>query len=302
MEWLNYHHLLYFWTVAREGSITAACEVLRLAPSTVSGQLKQLEESLGNELFHRSGRNLVLTDFGHHVFRYAEDIFTIGRELLEFTHGRPTSGPIRLDVGVTEVVPKLVVRKLLAPALDLEKGVHLTVREGHTDELLADLALHHLDLVLTDAPAGQHTRVKVYNHLLGECPAALFGTPELAERVRDGFPKSLDGVPMMLPTSDAILRRQLSHWLDKRDLHPIIVAEFQDAAQLNAFGEIGLGVFAAPEILADDIEAKYGVKKIGVFEGISEKFYAISVERKIRHPSIVALFDAAHNDPFDPYH
>lgn len=298
MNWLNYHHLLYFWTVAREGSITAACEVLRLAPSTVSGQLRQLEDAFGQELFHRSGRRLILTDFGNHVVRYADDIFAIGRELVDFAHGRPTSGPVRLVVGATEVLPKLVVRKLIEPALALEQGVHLTIREGHSDELLADLALHHLDVVLTDAPAGPDSRLRVFNHLLGECDVALFGTDELAQRVGDDFPAALDGLPILMPTGDAVLRRMLSHWFDHRDLHPVIVAEFQDAAQLKSFGAHGLGVFPAPDVVADEIERQYGVRKLGVFEGISEKFYAVTVERKVRHPSLVALFDAAHQDTF----
>ncbi len=298
LEWLNYHHLLYFWTVAREGSVTAACEELRLAPSTVSGQIHQLEDSLGQKLFQRSGRNLVLTDFGHNVFRYADEIFTIGRELMDFVHGRPVGGPIRLDVGVTEVVPKLVVRKLIEPGLEHEEGVHLTIREGHSDELLADLALHHLDVVITDAPAGPDTRVRAFNHLLGECDVAVFGTDDLADIVGDDFPASLHGVPILLPTSNAVLRRLLDQWFDQRDIHPMVVAEFQDAAQLKSFGEHGMGVFPAPDVVADEIERQYAVRKIGVFEGIREKFYAVSVERKLKHPCVVALFEAARGETF----
>lgn len=298
MEWLNYHHLLYFWTVAREGSVTAACEELSLAPSTVSGQIHQLEDALGQALFRRSGRNLVLTDFGNDVFRYSDDIFTVGRELMDYVHGRPVGGPIRLDVGVTEVVPKLVVRKLIEPGLAHDDGVHLTVREGHTDELLADLALHRLDVVITDAPAGPDTRVRAFNHLLGECDVDVFATEELAAVAGEDFPWSLDGVPILLPTTNTVLRRLLEQWFDQRDIHPRIVAEFQDAAQLKSFGEHGMGVFSAPTIVADEIERQYSVQRIGTFEGVREKFYAVSVERKLKHPCVVALFEAARHETF----
>ncbi len=300
MEWLNYHHLLYFWTVANEGSITAACEKLSLAPSTVSGQVRQLEESLGHDLFRKSGRNLVLTEFGHHVHRYAEEIFMIGRELMDFVQGRPVGGPVRLDVGVTEVVPKLIVRSLVEPALQLDTAIHLTIREGHTPELLADLALHHLDLVITDAPAGPDTRVKAFNHLLGETAVALFGTRELADQIGDDFPNNLEGAPMLLPTSNAVLRRLLDQWLDSRDIHPKVVAEFQDAAQMKAFGEHGLGIFCAPAVVAADIERQYHVVRIGEISEIREKFYAVSVERQLEHPGVVALIDAARHHIFGP--
>ncbi len=293
MEWLNYHHLLYFWTVAQEGSISAASKRLSLAPSTVSGQIGLLEESFERKLFKRSGRNLVLTEFGSHVVRYADEIFTTGRELMDFVHGRPVVGPIRFDVGVTEVVPKLIVRRLIEPVLGHETGVHLMMREGHTDELLGDLALHHLDVVITDAPTGPDARIKAFNHLLGESPIALFATPEIAVGLRPDFPASLDGARILLPTTGTVLRRQLDHFFDRRDLHPRIVGEFQDMAQLKSFGEHGLGAFAAPDVIGEEIIYQHRVERIGVFERIKEKYYAVSVERKLKHPSVVALYDSA---------
>ena len=297
MDWLNYHHLLYFWVVAREGSITAACETLRLAPSTVSGQLRQLEESMGQKLFRKSGRNLALTDFGTQVFRYADEIFSIGRELMDFVHGRPVGGPVRLDVGVTEVVPKLVVRKIVEPAMRLDAGVHLTIREGHNDELFADLAMHHLDIVITDTPAGPDTRVRVYNHLLGECGVAIFAAPELGVAAED-FPSCIHEAPILLPTANAVLRRLLDSWFDTRKIYPRLIAEFQDAAQLKSFGEHGYGVFPAPDVVAEEIERQYGVVKLGVLEGIREKFYAVSIERKLEHPAVVALIESARDQIF----
>ncbi len=288
MNWLNYHHLLYFWTVARCGSITEACEELSLAPSTVSGQIQKLEESFGQELFKRSGRNLVLTDFGQHVYRYAEDIFSIGRELMDFAAGRAVGGPVRLDVGVTEVVPKLVVKELLAPVLDIEL-THLTVREGHTDELLSDLALHHLDIVLTDSPVGPDSRIRAFNHLLVETGAGLFAAPSLAAELEADFPQSLDGAPFLMPTQNAVLRRLLEHWFEQRGIRPRVVGEFQDAAQLKSFGQAGFGAFPAALSISSEIERQYGVRLVGTFDGVQEKFYAISVERKVTHPAVVGL-------------
>ncbi len=300
MEWLNYHHLLYFWNVAREGSITAACKRLKLAPSTVSGQLAQLEASFERSLFKRSGRTLTLTPFGHQVLRYADEIFTTGQELIDFVHGRPVAGPIRFDVGVTEVVPKLVVRRLIEPALEQEVGVHLVVREGGSDELLADLALHHLDVVITDVAAGPDARIRAFNHLLGESDIALFAEPGLAARLADGFPRSLGGAPMLLPTAETVLRRQLDLFFDRHELHPMVIAEFQDMAQLKSFGEHGLGAFAAPDVIADDIVRQHHVRRVGTLEGLREKYYAVAVERKLKHPCLVALWDRARTELFGP--
>lgn len=287
---LNYHHLLYFWTVAREGSITAACDELSLAPSTISGQLQKLEESLGQPLFKRSGRNLAITPFGQHIYRYAEDIFSIGRELVDFADGNAIGAPQRLVIGVTEVVPKLVVRNLFAPLLDVE-NTRFTVREGHTDELLADLARHHLDVVITDCPVGPDSRVRAFNNLLIDCEAGLFAAPELAAQLRDDFPASLDGAPLLLPTQNSHLRRLLERWFARKGVRPRIVAEFQDAAQLKSFGQAGFGAFPSATVVADEIQQQYEVELVGTFEGIRDKFYAVSVERKANHPSIIELLE-----------
>lgn len=288
-EWLNYHHLLYFWTVARTGSVTAASEELRLAPSTISGQIHQLEDVFEQKLFRRSGRSLVLTEFGQVVFRYADEIFNIGRELMNFVQGRAVGGPLRLHVGVTEVVPKLVVRKLLEPVIAMEDEVHLIISEGHTDELVADLVRHHLDIAITDAPVGPESAVRTFNHLLSESGIGIFGTTELARDVREGFPESLDGVPFLLPTSTAVVRRILEQWFDSLGIYPKLIGEFQDAAQLKTFGESGLGLFPAPLLVADQIEGQYEVSRIGVAQGVREKFYAVSIEKKERNPAVLAL-------------
>lgn len=291
MDWLNYHHLYYFWMVASEGTLSAAGDKLRLAPSTLSTQIKRLEEQLGHQLFDRSGRRMVLNDFGQTVFRYAEDIFSIGRELLDFASGRPVGGRLRVHVGVTEPVPKLVVRRLLQPMLEMDEEVHLFCHEGHLPELLADLALHQLDVVLADQPCPPDSDIKVFNHWLGRCDMSFLGTREFAGPLRDGFPESLDGATMLLPTTDAIVRRRLERWFEANEVHPRVVAEFQDAAQMKSFGENGLGVFPAPAIVADEIAEQYGVERIGEIEDLVEDFYAITVERRIEHPAVVELVD-----------
>lgn len=289
MKWLNYHHLNYFWHVAREGTLAAAGQALRLAPSTLSTQIRQLEEQFGQELFDRSGRRMVLNDFGQIIFRYADDIFSIGRELIDFAEGRPVGGRLRLNVGVTEPLPKLVVRKLLDPVLQMDEDVHLVCREGHLPILLEDLALHQLDVVLADQPTPPETDLPTYNHLLGRCDMFFFASPDLAGHLRDDFPGSLDGAPMLLPTTDSVLRRHLDAWFAANDVHPQIVAEFQDAAQMKAFGEASLGVFPAPSIIAEDIERQHRVEALGEIEEIVEQFYAISVERKVNHPAVVEI-------------
>ncbi len=289
MDWLNYHHLLYFWTVARTGSVTAASEELRLAPSTISGQIHQLEDAFEQKLFRRSGRSLVLTEFGQTVFRYADEIFNMGRELMNFAQGKAVGGPLRVHVGVTEYVPKLVVRKLLEPVLAMSEEVHLVMSEGPTDELIADLVRHHLDIAITDAPVGPESAVRTFNHLLDESEIAFFGTPEAARRLRPDFPRSLDSQDMLLPTSTAVVRRMLEHWFESLGIYPKVVAEFQDAAQLKTFGEIGLGVFPAPMMVAEQIEEQHGVRRLGIANGLKEKFYAVSIEKKERHPAVIAL-------------
>jgi len=295
MEWLNYHHLLYFWMVAREGTVTGAARELRLAPSTVSEQLRRLEESLGQPLFKKSGRNIVLTDVGRTVFRYADEIFTLGRELMDFVHGRQMER-LHLHVGLSMVVPKQVALRLLEPTLAIEdQRIHLVCREGRTEDLLADLALHHLDVVITDVPLGPDSRIRAFNHLLGECGVVAMACPDVVERYRDNFPQSLDRAPVLLPTTDSVLRRQLDRWFHDNNIHPEIVAEFDDNALLKVFGQRGLGVFFIPEFVATDVEVQYNVRTIAQVGQLTERFYAVSVQRQLRHPGVVAISESARH-------
>ncbi len=297
MEWLNYHHLLYFWVVAREGTITSAAKTLSLSPSTISGQINQLEASMGQKLFKRSGRNIVLTDVGRSVFRYADDIFTLGRELMDFVHGRQLKR-MHLHVGISMVVPKLVASRLVEPALALPEKIHLFCHEGSTEELMADLATHHLDVVLTDAPLGQDTRVRAFNHLLGECGVSFVAAPHLAAQLREGFPQSLTGASVLLPMSSSAMRRKLDHWFQDNDIHPQIEAEFDDSALMKVFGQHGRGAFPVPSVVIDEIARQYGVEHLGQISGVKESFYAVSVQRQLRHPGVVAISQAATMDLF----
>lgn len=298
MEWLNYHHLLYFWAVAREGSVTRASEQLHLAQPTVSGQLKALEEALGEKLFERTGRRLVLTDVGRVVFRYADEIFSLGRELQDTLKGRPTGRPIRFTVGVADAVPKLVAYRLLLPALSLPEPVHVVCRDGKPERLLAELSVHALDLVLSDAPVGAEVKVKAYSHLLGETPVAFFGTEALAAAHRKGFPRSLDGAPVLLPTEGSSLRRSLDQWFDTEGLRPRVAGEIEDRALLKVFGQAGVGLFPAPVAIEAEVRAQFGVKLVGRVDAVKERFYALSAERKLKHPAVVAISRAARRKLF----
>jgi LysR family transcriptional activator of nhaA len=298
MDWLNYHHLLYFWTVAREGSIAKAGEKLRLAQPTISGQLRALEESLGHKLFTKQGRGLALTEFGRLVYRYADEIFSIGKELTEAVKGRPSGRPVRFVVGISEAVPKLVAYRLLEPALRLPEPVRMVCREDKSERLLADLAVHDLDIVLTDAPASPAVKVRAYNHLLGECGVTFFASAELAARLRGKFPGSLDGAPMLMPSGEAAVRRGLDEWLDQKGLRPEVVGEFDDSALMKAFGQAGIGVFAAPSVIEAAVKRQYGVRVVGRAAEVRERFYAISVERRLKHPAVVAISETARHETF----
>ncbi len=298
MEWLNYHHLLYFYTVAREGSVTRAAQVLHLSQPTLSGQVRKLEDSLGEKLFARRGRRLVLTDVGQVVYRYADEIFSLGREMVDTLHGFPPGRPARLLVGVADIVPKLVCHRILETALALDEPVRIVCREGKTDDLLAGLAIHAFDMVITDAPLGPHLSVKAYNHLLGECGVAFFAAAELAKQRRRRFPHSLHGAPVLLPTDNTNLRRSLDQWFEELAIRPRVVAEIEDSALLKVFGQHGAGVFAAPDILQDEILRQYGVRLVGRTRDVTERFYAISVERRIKNPAVAAITDAARERLF----
>lgn len=300
MEWLNYHHLFYFWTVVREGTVSAASRALRLAQPTVSGQIRALEESLGEKLFRRAGRRLEPTEVGRIVYRYADEIFTVGRELQDTVRGRPTGRPLRLLVGVADVVPKLIAYRLIEPALRLPEGVRIVVREDKAERLLAELALHELDLVISDAPIGAAAPIRGFNHLLGECPAALYASPRLASSLRRRFPASLEGAPLLLPAESTGLRRALDLWLDQRGLRPRIAGEFDDSALLKVFGQAGTGAFAAPLAIEGEIRRQFGVRRIAVLPEVRERFYAITAERRMRNPAAVAISEAARKTLFGP--
>lgn len=298
MEWLNYHHLLYFWTVAREGSIAKASVTLRLAQPTISGQIRSLEESLGEKLFRRAGRNLVMTDVGQIVYRFADEIFGLGRELVDTIRDRPTGRPIRFVVGIADVLPKLITYRLLRPALHLSQPVRIICREDNAARLLAALALHELDLVLTDAPISPLVNVRGFNHLLGECGVSVFGAPKLASRYRRGFPASLTGAPFILPGEGTLIRRALEDWFEVTGIRPAVVGEFEDTALLNVFGQAGNGLFAAPDPIQNEIVRQHGVRLVGRVPSIREQYYAISAERKLRHPAVVAISEGAKTKLF----
>jgi LysR family transcriptional activator of nhaA len=293
VEWLNYHHLLYFWTVAKEGTIAAACEKLHLTQPTISTQIRALEKDLGTRLFKRVGRNLVLTETGHVVYRYADEIFSLGHELMDVLNGRRAGSVSNLNVGVAEVVPKLVAYRLIEPAIRLPTPVRAICHEGSSAELIARLSVHELDLVLSDAPISPDVRVRAFSHLLGECGVTFFGTAAMAAKYRQSFPRCLSGAPFLLPSDKSALRRSLDQWFDSEDIHPIVVSEFDDSALLKVFGQAGAGIFTVPTVIELEVEEQYGVQRIGRSDKIRERFYAISLERKVKHPAVSAIADAA---------
>ncbi|OHB77527.1 MAG: LysR family transcriptional regulator [Planctomycetes bacterium RBG_16_64_10] len=298
MDWLNYHHLLYFWAVAREGSIARACERLHLTQPTISSQLRKLEKSAGGKLFQRVGRNLVLTETGQLVLRYADEIFALGQELTQVLHGRPSGSPIRFLVGVVDVVPKLIAYRLLEAALQLSEPIQLTCEEGNFAYLLTELAAHRLDVVLSDSALGATVNVRAYNHLLGECSVSIFGAAELARKFRRGFPQSLDGAPILLPMRDTALRRLLDQWCDSRGIQPQVVGQFDDSALLNVFGTAGVGLVAAPSAIQREICRQYRVHLVGELPEVRERYYAISSERRLKHPAVVAICETARHELF----
>ncbi|MCL4811665.1 MAG: transcriptional activator NhaR [Vicinamibacteraceae bacterium] len=298
MQWLNYHHLLYFWMVAREGSVVKAAAELNLTQPTISGQIKALEQALGEQLFQREGRGLVLTEVGRLVYRYADDIFALGRELLNTLNDRPTGRPFRLVVGVADVLPKFVVRRLLEPAQALDVPVHLICREDKTERLLAELSIHELDLVLADTPMPPGTSVKAFNHVLGESGIGWFAGKAAAARLRRRFPESLGEAPLLLPTSNTALRRAIDQWFDTHGIRPHIVGEFEDSALMKVFGEGSGTLFPGPLVVEKDIVRQHDVALVGRTDEIKERYFAISVEKKLRHPAVVAISEAARSKLF----
>ena len=290
---INYKHLHYFWVVAKAGGVTRASERLHLTPQTISGQLSLLEESLGEALFTRVGRTLELTEAGRLVLSYAEEIFSLGGELEEMLQQRPKDRPLIFKVGVADVVPKSIAYRLLAPVLQLPEAVRIICREGSADALLAELALHKIDLVIADSPIPASVNVRGFNHPLGDCGMSFFATPALAETLDKDFPQNLNGRPMLLPSELSATRQRLSEWLDKQHIYPRIVGEFDDSALMKAFGRAGAGIFIAPTPIAMEVEKQYGVVSIGQTDEIREQFFAISVERKISHPAVAEMTTTA---------
>jgi LysR family transcriptional activator of nhaA len=290
MSHLNYHHLLYFWQVARERGLANACAKLRLSPSTVSGQIHALEHTLDHKLFAKKGRRLELTEMGRIVYRYADEIFTLGNELQDAINDRPVGRPLCLHVGIVGVVPKLIAKRILAPALSLKTPVSLVCVEDKPERLMPTLAMHELDVVLADS-AGGYSSIKAFSHLIVDCPVAILGTDKLYRRYRRGFPLSLRGAPLILPTLNTALRRAMDHWLSDSQMMPQIMGEFDDRALLNVFGESGLGLFPVPSLIADAVGRELNVRKLGTLDEIREKFYAITVERRVSHPGVAAICD-----------
>jgi len=297
MEWLNYHHLHYFFAVGRTGSISKASEELHVSPPAISAQLRSLEEHFGEKLLVRSGRNLVLTEMGRIVFSYAEEIFTLGQELMNTVKDRPTGRPLRLVVGVVDVVPKMIAQWLIEPAFRLREPVRIICREGSADQLLAQLAVHQLDVVLSDVPINPNVKVRAYNHLLGECGTTFVATPKLAKSLRNDFPQSLHHAPLLLPAENTAIRRSLDFWLDSHGIRPVITGEFQDYALLRAFGQAGRGIFPIPSVFEKQLRQD-SLQRIGRTEDIRSRFYAISVERKLKHPAVIAICDTARQQLF----
>ena len=295
---LNYHHLLYFWTVAREGGISKAAEKLRVSQPTISAQIKILEDTLGERLLQRQGRTLVLTDIGRIVDRYATEIFTAGSELMETLKGMPSGRAPRLAIGVANAVPKLVVYRLLRPATEGADPAQITCSEGDPDQLVAQLATHHLDVVISDAPAAPHVRVKVFNHLLGESGTTFFAGTTLANRLRRRFPASLTGAPMLLPTINTSMRRALEQWFESGGVRPIVAGEFEDPALLTTFGERGRAVFPAPTAIEAEVRRNHRVAVVGRTSAVRERYYAISAERRLTHAGVVAITSAARTEVF----
>lgn len=296
---MNYKHLHYFWRVAKAGGVVRAAEELHLTPQTVSGQIQLLEESLGTPLFAKVGRNLELTDAGRLAMGYAEEIFSLGSELEESLRLYPEGGrPLDFRVGVADAVPKSIAYRLLAPAMQLAESVRITCREWKLDSLLSELAVHRLDLVLADAPIPPTVDVRAYNHRLGDSCVSFFAARTLAPQLRGPFPDCLQGAPLLLPGEDAAIRPRLMRWLKERGISPRIVGEFDDGALMKAFGQAGAGVFVGPRVLDDEIGEQFTAVKLGQADEVREEFFAISVERRLSHPCVLAISKAARDSLF----
>jgi LysR family transcriptional activator of nhaA len=290
---INYKHLHYFWAVAKQGGVSRASEHLHLTPQTISGQISLLEDSLGEALFSKVGRNLELTETGRLVLSYAEEIFSLGAELEDTVRNLPSGRPLVFKVGIVDAVPKTIAYRLLAPALQLENNVRIICKENNLESLLAELALHRIDMVLADSPIPTSLNIRGFSHSLGECGISFLGKPEIADSLQQPFPQSLNGAPLLLPSEINQMQGRLLYWLDSLHIHPRIIGEFDDSALMKAFGQAGTGIFICPTAIANENMQQYGVSLIGSTEEVREHFYAISVERKISHPAVAAITETA---------
>lgn len=298
MRHLNYSHLQYFWSVAREGSVVKAAEALNLAPQTISGQLKLLEDTVGQPLFDRVGRRLVLSEMGHVVMEYADEIFSIGAELSQVVRGQKSASQTILSVGTVSSMPKLIAERIIAPGLLDEEPLRIRCHEASLEQLLGELAVHQLDIVLSDQPMPAGLSLRAFNHHLGESGLAFFSQRRVARKYRGRFPQSLNEAPLLLPSQHSALRRRLDDWFDSHDIVPRVVGEFDDSALLKAFGEAGAGLFAAPSVIEKEICKMYGMSVIGRTDSVTEQFFAISPERRIKHPSVARITEIARSDLF----
>jgi len=289
MDWLNYHHLRYFWMVAREGGLRRAAEKLHVSPPSISAQIRELEATLGEKLFRRSGRGNVLTDVGQVALRYADEIFTLGREMSDALKQRPSGKALRLHVGIADSFPKLVTRQVLEPVFALPQVVHVICREGKVEDLLAQLITHRLDVVLADEPAPGSLKVRVFNHPLGECGVTFCATARLARALRKGYPRSLHQAPALLPTEGTGLRRSLDRWFQLLGIAPRIVAECEDAALLKVMASDGRGFIPVPSVVAQEAVDRFSLRIIGATEKCREQFFAITADRRIHHPAVAVL-------------
>lgn len=298
MQRLNYHHLHYFWLVAKEGGLAKAGKILRLSPPTLSSSIRALEEAVGHRLFTKQGRKLVLTDVGQVTYRYADEIFALGKELGDVLEQRVLPSATTFNVALVEAMPKMVVRRLLEPLLTAQPPARLVCHEGTLEDLAAGLAVHNYDLLLTDVPLPPGSGVRAYNHLLGECGMTFFARADEARKRKAGFPESLNQAPMLLPSTGSALRRDLESWFDARGLVPHVVAEFEDTALMKTFGAAGHGIFCAPTIIATDVARMYHVTPIGETDEVVGHFYAITPERRIRNPAVAAVSETAKTRVF----
>lgn len=297
MEWMNYHHLRYFWVVAREGSLKAAAERLRVSQPSISAQIKELEEGLGEPLFRRVGRANVLTDAGQIAFRYADEIFALGQEMAGAIKQRPGAKALRLCVGIADSFPKLIANEILKPVMSLPRAVHVICREGKIDDLLGQLAAHRLDLVLADEPASSSTRIRTFNHLLGQTGVTFCSVPKLAAALRKDFPMSLNEAPALLPGENTATRRSLEKWFQSHGIRPKVVAEFEDAALMKVMAADGKGFIPVPTLVIQEASDRYGLKIIGATEDYLDSFYAITAERRIDHPAVALITQHALKSP-----